>query len=141
MPCVPIGNDETENVRRKAAPITIIVLLLTLTIDGCSMSRDQSSPTTLKITSGDVTLTICRQDNTQLIVSGSVLNHSSVVSDYSFVVEGFNDGAAAGQVGVTKNSVAPGLVAPWSSEFTIPGGLGGSFTCRLRSVYRVASPS
>ena len=128
-------------MRHKVAQVVIFGVFLGGAIGGCSTSAPhQGSPKTIPVTSGDVTLTTCKQDNTELVVSGSVLNHASVMSNYSFVVEGLNDGLPAGQSAVMQDSVSPGVVAPWSSTITIAGGLGGSFTCRLRSVYRTASP-
>ena len=92
----------------------------------------------------DVTVTKCKQDptdTTQVDVSGTIVNHLSVTSDYNFVVSIFNGSTPAAQAGLTQNGVAPGLVETWSASSTIAGSTTGSFSCRVRSVLRTPSHS
>jgi hypothetical protein len=87
----------------------------------------------------DVTVTGCKQeqvDTTQVDVSGTILNHSSVTSDYSFVVDVLNNSLPSAQAGVTHAGAPPGLVEAWSTTTTIAGSTSGSYTCRVTRVIR-----
>ena len=87
----------------------------------------------------DVTITGCKQDKvdtTQVDVSGTIFNHSSVTSDYSFVVDVLNNSLPSALAGVTQAGVPPGLVEAWSTTSTIAGSTSGSFTCRVTRVIR-----
>jgi hypothetical protein len=100
------------------------------------------TPTSGSSAASDVTVTGCKQDSTdttQVDVSGTIVNHSPVISDYNFVVDIFNGSSPAGQAGVNKNGVAPGLVESWSLSSTIPGSTSGSFSCRVKNLLRTPS--
>ena len=130
---------------RHATAFLLFGLMLAGTLGACSGTpAAHSSRSGLPFTVGDVTVHTCQEDQldrTQLDVSGSILNHSTVPSDYSFVVDSFNDGLPAGGVGITQSAVPAGAVSSWASHFSIPGTLGGTFTCRVRSLYRTTTPS
>jgi hypothetical protein len=93
---------------------------------------------------GDITVTSCGQDpndNTSIVVNGTISSRHDTPYDYSFVIDSYNGAIPAGGTGVTENSVEPGAVLPWSAQITIAGGTSGTYTCRLRSILSTPSRS
>ena len=102
-----------------------------------------TAPTTAGLSaSSDVAVKSCKQDqndSTQVDVSGTILNHASVTSDFSFVVDVLNNSLPSAQSSVTDVAVPSGVVQAWSTNATIAGSTSGSFTCRVQRVIRTPS--
>ena len=104
-----------------------------------------TAPTTAGLSaSTDVAVKSCKQDqndSTLVDVSGTILNHASVTSDYSFVVDVLNNALPSAQTSVTEVAVPTGVVQAWSTNSTIAGSTSGSFTRRVQRVIRTPSHS
>ena len=123
----------------KAGFVSLGILVLGLA--ACSSGSPNSTKPVAQLY-GDITVRSCGHDpneNTSIVVNGTISSHYNVPYDYSFVIDAYNGAIEAGGTGVTENSVEPGAVLPWAAQITIAGSTSGAYTCQLRSILRTPS--
>jgi hypothetical protein len=116
-----------------AAAVVIIVAVVVVTKPG---SGTKTHPAV-----ADVSISSCQATGPTLKypqATGTIVNHSSGTSDYSFAVSFLNTrGEVAAHGSGSKNHVAPQQTAAWTVMGDTPND--GPLTCRLEGVSRFAS--
>jgi hypothetical protein len=70
----------------------------------------------------------------QVHASGSIVNHSTVTSDYRLVVGWFDGSSQVARLNVNKTAVSPGMTARWSAVALITGSAAVAVTCRMMDI-------
>jgi hypothetical protein len=91
--------------------------------------------------SADISISSCTVDPTSKVptATGTIFNHSSGTSDYSFTISFLNTtGTAVSQAGGFKSNIAPHE----ATTFIVRGEaqVSGSVTCKVADITRLAAP-
>ncbi len=119
--------------------VTIVVVLAIVVVVVATSSTLPGGGTTTHPAAADVSISSCSV-GAHLIpqATGTIVNHSSGTSDYSFTVSFLNQrGDVVAQGSGGKNHIASEQAAAWAVMGEIPND--GPLTCRLDGVSRLAS--
>ena len=120
--------------------LVVAVVIIIVVATAASNSSTPGSGTKNHPAAADLTINSCSVDPTLKIpvAKGTVLNHSSGTSDYTFTISFLNTtGTVVAQGGGIENNIAPGQTA----TFSVNGDAqtSGPVTCKLVEVTRFAS--
>jgi hypothetical protein len=87
--------------------------------------------------SRDITVSKCEQDqtdNTQVVASGSITNHSPKAADYSFTIEWYVGTTLATRTSVSETGVPQNAPLGWTTQTGVALASAGPYTCRITRV-------
>lgn len=121
--------------------IAVVVIIIIIVVVAASSSSKPGSGTSSHPAAADVTVTSCSVEPTLNIpqAKGTIVNHSSGTSNYTFTVSFLNSAGTVVAQGVgAENNIA----AHQTAAFTSVGDnqATGPVTCKLADVNRYASP-
>ena len=126
-------------------PTRMVLALGTVVfLDACSSPTPSASSTSTSQANGvaaDVTVTRCRQDptdDTQVMASGFITDHSSQAADYNFTVEWYLGSMLVTRSSVSQADVLPNASEGWTTQTGVAVPSAGPYTCRITRV--VTSP-
>jgi hypothetical protein len=120
--------------------LAVLIVVATIIISN-ALETTPGSGTKTHPAAADVSLSSCGVDPTLHVpeATGTVLNHSSGKSNYTFNISFLNPtGTVAGQKAVVENGIERGQTA----NFTVYGEslVSGPVTCKINGVTRFAAP-
>jgi hypothetical protein len=117
-----------------------VVIVVAVVIIAVVIATSPGTGTKTHPAAADVSISTCSVGPTLNLprATGTIVNHSSGTSDYSFTVSFLNQrGEVAAQGSAVQNHVGPQQTAAWSVMGDTPND--GPLTCRLEAVSRFAS--
>ena len=146
-PPPPPGNMKPRRRRGRGCLISLLaafgllVIIIIVVAVAASSSSKPGGGTTAHPASADVSISSCGSDPTLGIpqAKGTILNHSSGKSNYTFTVSFLN---AAGTVVAQGGGIENDIAAGQSATFTVTGDsqAKGQITCKIVDVTRFAAP-
>jgi hypothetical protein len=141
----PVSQRVPKSWRRRRGPGRLFLLLgvvfaVVVVIAVVVVATKPGSGTKTHPAAADVSISGCSIGPTFNLpqATGTIVNHSSGTSDYSFTVSFLNQrGEVAAHGSGSKNHVAPQQTAAWTVMGDTPND--GPLTCRLEDVSRFAS--
>jgi hypothetical protein len=125
-------------------PLSTLAVSLGVFLAACSsptrltLPSSTSSPLAIGAPA-DITVSKCAQDpadTTQVIASGSIIDHTSSAADYSFTIDWYLGSMLVTKTSVSQTGVPPDSPLDWTTETGVAVPSAGPYSCKVTRVIR-----